>query len=273
MQYTKVTFFNTNQDVMDILVALLSEEGYEGFEEAGDQLHAFIPSPDFNEALLAGIAGVNGLSFETETIGEQNWNEVWESGFQPVVLEGFCTIRAHFHEHTGQTPFDIVITPKMSFGTGHHATTVLMMQLMRTLDFNSKVVFDFGTGTGILAILAEMLGAAEILAVDIDEWPVANTRENAARNECSRITVLQGSLEDIPGQAADIILANINRHILLRYMPDFRNRLLPGGQVLLSGLLAEDREIIQQAALDNGLIFRQIRDQDNWIAMLFDRGE
>ncbi len=270
MQYIKITFSNTTQDITDYLIAILSGEGYEGFEEAEDQLFSFISLQDFNKAILDVIANENGLQYEIEVIPEQNWNQLWESEFQPVIVDDFCTIRAGFHDIEVTTPFDIVITPKMSFGTGHHATTMLMMQMMRQMQLKGASVLDFGAGTGILAILAEMLGAGHITAIDIDPWPVENAKENIARNHCGNIEVFQGSLEDIPVVKEDIILANINRHILLKYMPDLFTRLKPGGKLLLSGLLTDDKDIIKTSAIGNGFRFLEVKEMNNWIALLFE---
>lgn len=271
MQYIKVTFTNVNQDTCDILIAVLADAGYEGFEEAENSLYAYIPMPEFNEEQLAAVSAEYNVKYKTELIPSQNWNALWESNFQPVIVDGFCTIRAHFHDIAITTPYEIIVTPKMSFGTGHHATTRLMMQMMRDMDFKGRPVLDFGTGTGILAILAEMLGAGKITAIDNDEWSVENANENIVRNHCSHITVLQGSLEDIPVDKVDIILANINRHILLKYMPELFRRLNRGGQLLMSGLLTDDKDIILESAGQNGFHFKQLNEQNNWIALLFEK--
>ncbi len=269
MQHLKVTLTITSPDECDVLIALLAEAGYDGFEDDNGQLYAYIGQAVFNEEELMGIAAQRGAAYTTEVIAEQNWNALWESNFEPVIVDGFCTIRAHFHDIRVTTPYDIVITPKMSFGTGHHATTQLMMLWMKELDVKGKRVLDFGTGTGVLAILAEMLGAADILAIDNDEWSVTNTLENTERNKCDKITVMQGSLETAEDYAPELILANINRHILLQYMPMLYDKLAAGGTLLMSGLLTDDREIIMQAATDAGFKYKNIKEQANWIAMVF----
>lgn len=269
MQYVKVSFQNTGQDVSDMLIALLADAGYDGFEEAGDGLWAYIEMPKFHAEELAAIATGQGVTYETELIPAQNWNALWESNFQPVTVDGFCTIRAHFHDMEVTTPYDIIITPKMSFGTGHHATTQLMMLMMKDMNLKGCSVLDFGTGTGVLAILAEMLGAATVTGIDNDEWSVENALENIARNNCTKISVLQGSIEDIEMEKVDVILANINRHILLRYMPALYERLNSGGTILMSGLLIADEEIIVNSAVANGFDFKQLKEQSNWIALRF----
>jgi ribosomal protein L11 methyltransferase len=271
MQYVKVTFLVPGQDISDMLTAILAEAGYDGFEESEGRLFAYIGQSKFNADEVAEIAVQAGVSHETEIVAQQNWNALWESNFPPVIVEDFCTIRAHFHDIVVTTPYEIQITPKMSFGTGHHSTTQLMMLMMRDIDFNGKSVLDFGTGTGVLAILAEMLGAQKILAIDNDEWCVENAVENAERNNCEQITVKIGSLENFVEEGADIILANINRHILLQYMKDLYRKLPPGGTLLMSGLLAEDKDIITDAAVAIGFEFKELREQLNWIALKFEK--
>jgi len=269
MQYVKVTFAIRNQEQSDILIALLSENGFDGFEESTDSLLAYIELPKFHPDELRPVAESLGLNYDTETIPAQNWNALWESNFPPVIVEDFCTIRADFHNIHVTTPYEILITPKMSFGTGHHATTQLMMLMMKDLELSRKTVLDFGTGTGVLAILAEMLGAVNILAIDNDDWCVENAGENIARNNCRQITVRKGSLEVSGERKTDLILANINRHILLQYMPLLHGKLNVYGRLLMSGLLSEDKDIIIKAATDAGFIFKNLKEQNNWIAILF----
>jgi ribosomal protein L11 methyltransferase len=211
-----------------------------------------------------------GYAFTENRIQPQNWNAAWEAGFSPVIVPGFCTVRADFHEPVNDTPYEIVITPKMSFGTGHHATTRLMMAAMRGMDFNAKRVLDFGTGTGILAILASKLGAREITAIDNDEWSVENSLENVAANGAQNISVLNGSLEITEGVPPfTIILANINRHILLQYLQQMKAIIVDGGELLLSGILQEDEQIITQAALNVGFRRAAISTEGDWIALKF----
>ena len=269
MQYIKITFQDITTDTSDMLIASLAEAGFEGFEEAEKTLYAFMPMPQYAQEQLDAIATQYSVAYETEMIPAQNWNALWESNFQPVTVDGFCTIRAHFHDLEVTTPYEIVVTPKMSFGTGHHATTQLMILMMRNLPFKGASVLDFGTGTGVLAILAEMLGASSITAIDNDVWSVENAIENTERNGCIRIEVAQGSLEDIPVETVDIILANINRHILLQYMPALYQRLNRGGSILMSGLLVADEEIIVAAATESGFQFVQMKERNGWIALLF----
>ncbi len=251
----------------DILVAELSEIGFDGFEQNPTTLLAYINEAGFNENALKEIT--REVPYNIEIVPKQNWNQLWESNFEPVIVEDFVTLRADFHNIEVTTIYDIVITPKMSFGTGHHATTQLMMLMMRDIDFKGKHVLDFGTGTGVLAILAEKMEAAYVLAIDNDEWSVENANENIVRNNCTKVTAMLETDGHIPVLIQDIILANINRHILLQYMPELYSNTKKGGIVLMSGLLTEDEEIVKAAALNAGFKFTGIRHLNNWIAMSF----
>ena len=269
MQHIKVTFKITNEAESDVLVAMLSEAGYDGFEEQEHELLAYVEELKFNEDDLKLIASSANANYSIEIVPAQNWNALWESNFEPVIVKDFCTIRAHFHEINTNTPYTITITPKMSFGTGHHATTQQVMMLMKEVSFARRTVLDFGTGTGVLAILAELLGAKKILAIDNDEWSVENAKENIERNNSKNVDVRQGSLEDFPFVKNDIILANINRNILLQHMEELYNRLDDDGLIIMSGLLAEDKEIMLQAAINEGFHLQKATEQQNWIALLF----
>ncbi len=268
MDYKQISIATTVQEQKDILIAMLENIGYEGFEEHEEQVVAYVPAADYTEEELKTLLEPFSLGFTIQDIQQQNWNAQWESNFEPVIVEGFCTIRAAFHDIEVKTPYEIVITPKMSFGTGHHATTQLMMQQMSKMDFKGGKVLDFGTGTGILAIMAEMLGAGQILAIDNDEWSFDNTVENIAANNSRNIETLRGSLE-LSGNEYDFILANINRHILLQYMSDMYMKLKNGGLILMSGLLKEDRGIIMDAATEAGFKHLEGAEQNNWIALSF----
>ena len=267
MSHIAVTIPCTTE-LADVLVAELSAAAYEGFEERPGQLIAYIPVNDFNEPTLEALLQPYGLSYTKEEIKQENWNALWESNFEPVVVGSFCGIRAGFHPPFEQPlEYEIVITPKMSFGTGHHATTFSMIQLMQELDFSRKKVFDFGTGTGILAILARKMGASHVDAIDIDEWSVENSEENACENNAEDIDIWQAdSLRDISGPY-DVILANINRNILLEFMPDMRRLLAPGGRLLLSGIMTQDEPAILESAQKQGLSLVKQVEKDNWLAM------
>lgn len=256
--------------VQELLVAELSEMGYEGFEESAEQLKAYIPEARFEENDLNNLLNKYSLKHYKSIINKQNWNQLWESNFEPVQVEGFVGIRASFHPPFTGVAHEIVITPKMSFGTGHHATTWQVMKLMQELDFAGKKVFDFGTGTGILAILAEQLGAATVLAVDNDDWCIENTSENILVNGCKIIDIQKVESLSLD-QQFDIVLANINRNIILEYSKELAAALLPGGQLLLSGLLVEDEGIIRETFSGLRLVHRKTTERNGWIALWFSK--
>lgn len=267
-QYIELTFQNVTPAQSDLLLAKLSEIGFEGFEEEHNLLKAFIPSADFDLAAVNSISAELQTPFSQSVIAATNWNEVWESNFQPVVVDDFAAIRADFHSPITGVEHEIVITPKMSFGTGHHATTFMMMQQMRDINFNGKTVFDFGTGTGILAILAEKLGAANIIAVDNDDWSIDNTADNIQRNS-SHLIVLQKAEVVLTDKNYDVILANINKNVILAHFNTLVAQLNPEGVLLLSGLLVEDKEDILKEAAKYSLQLGKITEKNNWISLRF----
>lgn len=269
MQYTKAAFFTQDNDLQQVLIAALAEQGYTGFEETDTALIAYIPEDEYDRNETEELANFYKVSLTIEQIKEQNWNASWESNFEPVLVDDFCLVRADFHNINAEVKHEIVITPKMSFGTGHHATTRLMMQGMRHIDFKGKRVFDFGTGTGILAILAQMLGAEEVLAIDNDQWSYDNATENAENNGADKLTIEVGSIEDVQPEPFDIILANINRNILLTYMTNIFNLTKAGGTVLMSGLLTDDELIVKMEAIEVGLEYIETKTLNNWITLLF----
>jgi ribosomal protein L11 methyltransferase len=267
-KYLQLTFSKLTTDQSDLLVAALSEAGFDGFEQEEETLKAFVPAAAFNEEAVKAIAADTGSSYAQSTIEETNWNAVWESNFAPVIVDDFVGIRAHFHEPIVEVVQEIVITPKMSFGTGHHATTHLVIQQMRNIDFANKQVFDFGTGTGVLAILAEKLGASKILAIDNDDWSIENAAENAERNSCTKI-VLQKAFDASGAERYDVILANINKNVILDNLKFLSTQLVPGGILLLSGLLIADEADIKDAASVFQLIHQQTEVRNGWICMQF----
>lgn len=276
MNHIQLRFSIADQNTKETLTALLSNLEISGTEETEETLIVYMEENHYQEQQqeIQDIATQLQLTFSVATMAQRNWNEEWEQNFQPVVIEDFCSVRADFHPKPEQVAYDIVITPKMSFGTGHHSTTALMMGRMRNLDFRNKTVFDFGTGTGILAILAEMLGAASILAIDNDEWSFENAQENCTRNSTQNITVQQTTIETVPGTPKfDIILANINRHILLAYMSQMSALLQDGGYLLLSGILLEDVPMIRDAATQEGLAYDLEQTDKGWVCMQFVKGQ
>lgn len=255
------------QEETDQLIALLAEQGFDGFVEEEDGLTAFIPEINFDQdAFEKVLARFSILSYTKTDIENINWNKKWESEFEPVYVDRFVAIRAHFHQPIKGVEHEIVITPKMSFGTGHHATTYLVMKQMKVIDFNGKSVFDFGTGTGILAILAEKLGAAEILAIDNDEWSITNTVENIEQNHCSKITV--ELMDSIPsGKQYDIILANINLNVITANLTGITAIAKKGAEVIFSGILTSDEKVLVAALEKAGFQHIATSTKKDWIAL------
>lgn len=271
MNHIQITFFETDPARRETLMAGLQMTGidFDGFEETEESLIAYIEEAQFDREAIEAVAVETGIQFELQSLAERNWNAEWEKNFEPVIIDGFCSVRADFHPEPQNVQYDIVITPKMSFGTGHHATTALMMTLMRELDLKGRTILDFGTGTGILAILAELLGAASVLGIDNDSWSYENALENCERNRMQQVSIRQAVLEELdPESRYDIILANINRHILLQYM-DGMAALLRGDQLLLlSGILTEDIDVIRESATANGFSYIKHATDRNWVCML-----
>lgn len=270
MRYIQVAIKTNDAALKEILVALLTEMNFEGFEEQEDLLNAYIPEDDYRKDDCNAILEQYGLQATISELEKTNWNKEWETHFEPVVVDDFCAIRADFHAPNMQALYEITITPKMSFGTGHHATTQLMIRMMRNMELADKSVLDFGTGTGVLAILASMMGAKNVCALDNDQWSYENALENAVKNNAD-INVVAGSLEDVEQTTFDIILANINRHILLRYMNELYNKVNSGGQLLMSGLLADDRSVIIAAASEAGFSIAEEEALNGWIYILVNK--
>ncbi len=266
--YTQVNIEVSDELQKDLLIAVLANAGFEGFEESGAVLVAFIPVDRISEEELLALLQPFETKYSLLTVAQQNWNEIWESSFEPVHIGDFCSIRAAFHAPETGFTHEIVITPKMSFGTGHHATTYLMIDSMQEIDFNGKTVLDFGTGTGVLAILAEKMGAAAVYAIDIDEWSITNAAENIEANHAGKITLQQNDAITT-ADLFDIILANINRNIILSHLPSIRSHLKPGGTLLLSGLLTSDQEEVVEAVTAAGLVFKEANERENWISLGF----
>jgi len=268
MEYIKITFADLQPEQREILIAQLADAGYEGFEEKDSSLDAFINSKSFDKVIVNEISFKYQTPYKKEKIAETNWNQVWESNFEPVIVNDYVAIRADFHKAISNTKFEIVITPKMSFGTGHHATTYMMIELMRDIDLNGRSVLDFGSGTGILAILAEKVGAKNIDAIDNDDWSIANAAENFEKNNCTKINLRKAS-NAASEIKFDIILANINKNVIIENLALLTKQLNNGGQVLLSGLLKEDKDEILRIATGLGLKLKKELIRSNWIALQF----
>ena len=268
MDYIKITFTDLQPEQREILIAQLADAGYEGFEEKDSSLDAFINSKSFNTVILNEISFKYQTPYTKEKIVETNWNQVWESNFEPVIVNDYVAIRADFHKPITNTKFEIVITPKMSFGTGHHATTYMMIELMKEIDLNGRSVLDFGSGTGILAILAEKEGAKNIEAIDNDDWSISNAGENFEKNNCTKINLRKASnaASDI---RFDVILANINKNVIIENLDPLSTQLNNGGQILLSGLLKEDKGEILSIATELRLKLKKELIRNNWIALEF----
>lgn len=250
------------------LIALLSMEEFDAFEENDNELSCFIDSEKYNPSLLENILSGYNLNYTKQIVEEQNWNALWEKNFEPVIIDDFCVVRAHFHQPLTNKKHDIIITPKMSFGTGHHATTYMMIREMSKLDFKGKRVADFGTGTGVLAILAEKLGSEFAWAIDIDDWSIENATENIEKNDCKKIIIEKADIFK-PKQTFDIILANINKNVILSNVDFLFTAINANGKILVSGLLKEDESDIVSAFTKKGLKHSATVERDKWICILF----
>jgi len=264
--YIQISFPLSLPEDSDILVAILSELGFEGFEETEASLRAYIREDTFREDEVREICANNSFSYHKKIIPGQNWNESWEQHFQPVTINDFCGIRASFHESLKNVQHEIIITPKMSFGTGHHDTTRLMIENMAQIDFVGKIVLDFGTGTGVLAILAEQLGAKQIIAIDQDDWSIQNAEENIRANHCSNITVKKLSGLDFEG-SFDIVLGNINKNVIISNLRFLSQHLRKEGVVLLSGLLSDDFGEIQSVLTTHHFSISYCSQSNQWICL------
>ena len=273
LNYIGYTFsVSPKEPVTEILIAQLGFAGFESFVENENGVSAYIQERDWNSTLLEGIQILNSgefkITYEQEVIEQTNWNSEWEKNFKPIQVEGLVSIRAPFHANPN-LKFDIVIEPKMSFGTGHHETTHMMIQHLINLDLTNKKVLDMGCGTGILAIFAEMKGAKDIEAIDIDNWCYQNSLENIARNNCNRIAVFEGDASLLLNKKYDLIIANINRNILLHDMSTYIDCLNPNGMLLLSGFYQEDIPIIDAEVVKYDLKIDEIIERNNWVALKY----
>lgn len=258
------------REYSEILAAKLALKGYESFMDHENGLFAYIPSVNFDESALNDMAypeNVNySVSFEKKLIKQKNWNEEWERNFKAVVVDDKCMVRAPFHEKDQAMQYDVIIEPKMSFGTAHHETTQLMIKLLLKEDLLGKKALDMGCGTGVLAILAKKLGAESVMAIDNDEWAYENAQSNVLKNNCNDIVVHFGDATLLENEKFDIILANINRNILLNDISVYDKVLNKPGVLLISGFYKEDLELIKQRTTQLNLKIDHYEIKNNWIA-------
>ena len=255
----------------DILIAELSEIGFESFVETKDGLEAYIQTQEFNEESVQNLYVLKNddfaINYSIKPIADQNWNAEWEKSFNPINVDNRCYIRAPFHNKLDNIEYDIVINPKMSFGTGHHETTYLMIKRLLQLEVEGKKVLDMGCGTGVLAILAKMKNSSLTKAIDIDEWAYNNSLENIRNNNCGEIEVKLGGAESIGICKFDVIMANINRNILLKDMSRYNNALLDKGELLLSGFFSSDEDMLIEETNSFGLKLNYKEVKNEWMML------
>ncbi len=272
MQYIQILFEKIDEVKKDMLIAMLGNIGYDGFEEEENLLKAFIPKINFDKNLLDNLIDIKQIKYLKSVIKEKNWNEIWEADFTPIEIynpitsKPFVCIRAGFHKAQKSFEYDIIITPKMSFGTGHHPTTHLMVEQMSQINFHGKSVIDFGTGTGVLAIIADKMGSAHITAIDCDDWSVNNAIENVKNNNCKNISVIKAeTIKDI--YKGDIILANINLNIITDKISEIKNACHAGATILFSGIMEHDEKNIIEVLKNAQIKITHIFKRENWLAI------
>ena len=276
MEYTKVSFTispNT-ETAQEILMAELAELPFDSFEETETGLNAYIPANEFNETEISNLQLLNNdafiITFTTENIPDQNWNETWEKHFfNPIIIDDKCVVKSPFHTDVPKAEYEILIEPKMAFGTGHHETTGLMMKHILEIDFKGKTILDMGCGTGILGILAAQRGAGKVLGIDIEEWAFNNANENIKMNNINNMEVQCGDASLLGEETFDIILANINRNILLEDISKYAKVLKPGGTLLLSGFYQSDIDVIEKECTVNNFAKKTIKEDNNWVAIAY----
>jgi ribosomal protein L11 methyltransferase len=264
--------FSPKEPISEILIAELGSVGFESFVETENGVTAYIQKTDWNAEILADVFVLNSdeflIEYNQNEVPQTNWNAEWEKNFSPIQVDDLVSIRAPFHENPN-LKYDIVIEPKMSFGTGHHETTHMMVQHLLQLDLENKKVLDMGCGTGILAIFAEMKGAKPLDAIDIDNWCYENSVENVTRNNCKNISVYEGDAALLVDKKYDVIIANINRNILLMDMKVYTNCLQEGGILLLSGFYEQDIPVIDAEVIKYGLKLEKFIQRNNWVALKY----
>lgn len=266
--YISYKIAESDAEKQEILVAMLQDFGFDGFEQTADALIANGYKETLDEAAVDNYLKENEAVFSKSMLEEENWNKMWESDFHPIIIEDFCAVRAGFHQPITNVKYEVIITPKMSFGTGHHATTWMMMKAMEAIDFAGKTVIDFGTGTGLLAILAEKMGAESIVAIDYDDWCIENGNENIVANNSQKVKMIKADNPDA-SPLSDVILANINKHIILANFESLKKLLNKDGLLLISGILKEDENDIVIRANQLGLKLVTILERNGWLCIRF----
>ena len=267
--FVKIEIKTSSPEDEEILIANLSEIKFYAYEQEENVLIAYIKEEDFDEEKLKEILA-DDHNFKKTIIKDENWNQQWESSLQPVIINDFAAIRASFHNPIKNVKHELIITPKMSFGTGHHATTFLMVELMEEISFQNKTVLDFGTGTAVLAILAEKLGASKVIAIDYDEWSIKNALENIEANNCKKISVEKRSdLEGLP--TVNIIIANINLNVLTEASSSISGLLKSGSLLLMSGFLSKDETAMENSFAGKYFVKRTVLQREGWLAILLQK--
>jgi len=276
MQYTKVSFTISplSETIQEILIAELSQFAYDSFQETESGLDAYIPTEDFNTEDLETLHLLNDKNYQTsytsEPLEDQNWNETWEKNyFQPIEIDDRCVVRSPFHTNVKEVEYNVLIDPKMAFGTGHHETTGLMIKHILEMDFTGKSVLDMGCGTAILGILCAMRNAKSVFGIDIEEWAYHNSKENIKLNHIDNMDVAQGDAALLSGKQYDIVLANINRNILLEDIKKYRACLNTGGILLLSGFYNSDIDVIDAECSSNKLKKITVKEDNKWVALSY----
>ena len=274
MNYYACSFTNPdNENLKDMFMELLGEIGFDSFMDTDDGFDAYCQEPLLNEEELNDILQMEQFAnvklLKKELIPDQDWNATWEASYEPVIINEFCRIRAPFHNVEGSYKYDLIIEPKMSFGTAHHETTSQIIELMLQSDFSGLNLLDMGSGTGVLAILAKKLGSATTVAIDNDEWAYRNALDNIRLNDENEIIVELGDASSLNDRQFDVILANINRNILLRDMKEYVKCLVDGGKIFFSGFYEEDLVLIKKEAERLGLTYSNHVTKNNWTAAVF----
>lgn len=271
MEYLEIQLI-CDESYRDIIIAELGVAGFESFWETEDGLNAYISKSEYDEELLKAVLtkyqSLTSISFEAQDLKEKNWNEEWEKNYDPIIVDDKIFVGASFHQATRHFSYQILINPRMSFGTGHHETTYLMLSYQLEIAQNQKKVLDLGCGTGILAIMAAKCGATKIVAVDNNDWAIENCKDNIVQNQAS-IELLHGTIEEVPAQKFDIVLANINRNVLLEESPKYLEYLADHGTLIMSGFYNHDIGEITKVIEPKGWKVESQKERNQWCALKF----